>query len=250
MTLSLKKNKWLKYKYMENSEQLAPYMPKTELMTRSSFWKLIARYGRVIVKPVDGSRGRGVIQISAMRKKRYEIHAEKSVIKQKGKERTYYTLRRRIGSQAYMVQRRISRAKIKGCPYDMRVIVQRKKGSSTWKVTGKIAKLAGRGYIVSNITRSKGTLLPVRTAIGRSSLKRLSQRTLKSKLYRIAILSAKRLSNLFPHHRIYGLDMALDKKGHAWIIEANLFPSMSHFRKLKDKKMYHRIMRYKRRYRQ
>jgi D-alanine-D-alanine ligase-like ATP-grasp enzyme len=39
--------------------------------------------------------------------------------------------------------------------------------------------------------------------------------------------------------------MGLDQNGHIWIIEANRSPMMSHFRKIKDKTMYHRIVEYK-----
>ncbi|BCJ87979.1 YheC/YheD family protein [Effusibacillus dendaii] len=246
MRKSARRNKWLKYKFMRSFEELAPYLPETELMTKSSFWHFMDKYGRAVVKPTRGRRGRNVILVSDPGNGKYKLHVEKRKIKLRGKRRTYRYLRKRMGIRSYIVQRWISRAKVGRRPFDMRVIVQRKRNSNLWKVTAKVAKVAGKGYIVSNIGRSKGTLLRVKTALKRSSLKDFSKRTLQSNVNKVAILSAEILSKLFPRHRIYGLDMALDRKGRVWIIEANLYPSMSHFLKLKSKKMYRRILAYKR----
>jgi glutathione synthase/RimK-type ligase-like ATP-grasp enzyme len=245
MSSSATRNKWFKYEYLKKSEELAPYLPETRIMTKNAFWDLIAKYKHVIVKPVGGSRGEGVIQVSSLGNNKYVLHIENIRHTILGKENTYMYLKRKIGSRRYMVQRRISRPTINGRPFDLRVITQRRRYSNLWDVTAKVAKVAGKGYIVSNNTRSRGQLLPVLTAFQRSTIKHLSPQTLLSNIERIALLSTQRLAAHFIGHRIYGLDMGLDRKGSVWIIEANLYPSPSHFWKLKDKTMYHQIMAYK-----
>jgi glutathione synthase/RimK-type ligase-like ATP-grasp enzyme len=242
---SATKNKWFKYWYLKKTRMLGRYVPETLMMSRNALWLLISKYRHVIVKPVRGSRGRGVIQVSSLGNHAYRLHYEKTRITLQGEERTYRYLARLIGSTAYMVQRRISRPTIKGCPFDMRVIVQRRRNSKVWKVTGKVTKVAGKGYIVSNSTRSKGGLLLVETALRKSSIQHLSKRRLQSNLNKIALQATRRLATYFKGHRMYGLDMGPDQNGHIWIIEANLFPARSHFRKLKDKTMYRRITSFK-----
>jgi hypothetical protein len=239
------RNKLVKYRHMKSFAPLAPYLPETNWMSQEAFWSMMTQYERAILKPAGGSRGRGVYQVTSLGNDKYEIHIENRKITKVGKDETYDYLSQCIGSESYIVQRWISRARVGGRPFDMRVIIQRKRKSQKWTVTGKIAKVVGKGYIVSNITRSKGTLLPVETAIARSPLKSHSIRSLQSSIDQVGLLSASRLSTLFPNHRIYGLDLALDQSGHPWIIEANLFPALSHFRKLKNKKMLQRIMTYK-----
>jgi glutathione synthase/RimK-type ligase-like ATP-grasp enzyme len=239
------RNKWLKYGFLKKSGQLTPHLPESRIMTQNAFFDLIAKYTHVIVKPIKGSRGQGVIQVSSIGNDMYTLHIENIRHIIQGKENTYIYLKTIIGASKYMVQRRISRPTIDDNPFDLRVIVQRKRHSSLWKVTGRVAKVAGKGYIVSNISRSKGYLLPVRTAFQHSTIKHLSSQTLLSNIDRIAILSAERLAAHFPGHRIYGLDIGLDQNGSVWIIEANNFPILSHFKKLKDKTMYHRITAYK-----
>ncbi len=244
------RNKWLKYKFMK-TRKLLPHLPETRILTRKSFWKLIKRYRHILIKPIRGSRGKGIIQVSAIGKKKYGVRFENRKIIIRGKRKIHRYLKRKIKASKYrtpskyIVQRKISRPTINGHPFDIRAIVQRPKSSKAWTVTGKIAKVAGKGYIVSNISRSKGTVMPVKKAIRKSSLKNSSIKPLVSKLNRVAIQTARKLEPYFKGHRIYGLDIALDKKGHVWIIEANLFPILSHFRKLKDKTMYRRIMAYK-----
>lgn len=242
---SLTKDKWYKYRLLKNYKPLASNVPRTYLMTQHALWAMLAHSGHVILKPVWGSRGRGVIQVSAMGNNRYSLHYENSRTTFHGKANTYRYIDQKIGSTPYMVQYRVARPTVKSRPFDMRVIIQRRRNSSRWVVTGKIIKVAGKGYIVSNNTRSKGSLLHFRAGIRRSSIRHLSAKMLEAKINRVAILSAKRLSAFFPGHRMYGLDIGPDRHGRIWIIEANLYPARSHFRKLKDKTMYRRITSYK-----
>ncbi|MCJ8012921.1 YheC/YheD family protein [Paenibacillus sp. KQZ6P-2] len=243
---SVTRNKWYKYVFLKRYGPLARYLPKTRMMSLHSFRALLGKYGHVIVKPVWGSRGRGVIQVSKLGHHKYGIHYENRQKVKRGKKNTYRYLRKKIGSTPYMVQKRITRPTIDNRPFDMRVIVQRKRHSSHWVVTGKVIKVAGKGYIVSNNTRSKGQLHKFKSGIRKSSIRHLSVSDLESKIDKVSIRSAKRLGALFPHHRIYGMDIATNQKGRVAIIETNLYPAMSHFRKLNDRELYNRIMSYKR----
>ncbi|OAB44991.1 YheC/YheD family protein [Paenibacillus antarcticus] len=246
--MNLSKNKWLKYKYLEHSSSLTPYLPSTKQFSHHNFLRMMDKYGQVIVKPIGGSRGRGVYQVRNLGEDLYEIHIENRQHQFMGLDAVYSYLQERTKHHSYMVQRLITRATVQGRPFDMRIIVQRRRYHSTWKVTGKVAKVVGPGYIVSNIERSNGKLMRVSSALSESSLSDMSKTMLKHKIKHVSIRSVKRLDRLFPGHRIYGLDIGLDQDGHVWIIEANLFPSRSHFRKLKDKSMYRRISSYIRGY--
>jgi glutathione synthase/RimK-type ligase-like ATP-grasp enzyme len=246
MEIKKQKNKWIKYSFMNQSKYLSAHLPETKILTRDTLKSFIEKYGTVIVKPVGSRGGFGVILISSIGNEDYKIHIEKTKETIQGNDKIYEYLENIIKNRDYIVQRWIPLAKVKTRPFDMRIIVQRRSNSDLWRVTGTAAKVAGKGYFVTNNTRSNGTMLPVNVAIQRSTLKDLSSKTLIHKINRIALLSAKRLRRLFPRHRIYGLDIGLDEKGHIWIIEANLYPAMSHFKKLGDRRIYRRIMDYKR----
>jgi hypothetical protein len=238
-------NKWFKYRYLKKAKKLTRYVPETLILSQKALWQLISKYKHVIVKPIRGSRGRGVIQVSSLGNHEYALHYEKTKITLQGQESTYRYIKNITGSTSYMVQRRVTRPTINGRPFDMRVIIQRRKNSPVWKVTAKVVKVAGEGYIVSNNTRSDGDLLLPKKAFRKSSISHLSKRKLLYKIDKIALRSTRRLATYFKGHRIYGMDMGPDQRGHIWIIEANLFPARSHFLKLKDKTMYRRITKYK-----
>jgi glutathione synthase/RimK-type ligase-like ATP-grasp enzyme len=238
-------NKWFKYQYLKRARNLSRYVPETRILSQKTLWRLISKYSRVIVKPIRGSRGRGVIQVSSLGNHEYALHYEKTKITLQGEESTYRYIEKITGSTPYMVQRLVSRPTINGRPFDMRVIIQRRRNSPVWKVTAKVVKVAGEGYIVSNNTRSEGDLLLVNNGLRKSSISHLSKQKLLFKIDKIALRATRRLATYFKGHRIYGMDMGPDQRGHIWIIEANLFPARSHFLKLKDKTMYRRITSYK-----
>lgn len=122
----------------------------------------------------------------------------------------------------------------------MRVMLQRNKNAE-WALTGKLAKIAGAGYIITNVERSKGKVAPLSTAIRRSNIRGASVSGIQSRIDRIARHAAKRLQNYYGIYTV-GLDVGIDTNGKVWIIEANFKPAKSLFRKLKDKTMYWRIV--------
>ncbi|EMT52091.1 MULTISPECIES: YheC/YheD family protein [Brevibacillus] len=237
-------SKLKKYRVLRRNSRLASTLPRTRLFSKHALRHFLKQYRKVIAKPIAGSGGAGVILITSLGDNHYKVHrgCRKRTIR--GKSATYRYIRSRIKSQ-YLVQKGISLARVNGRPFDIRVMVQRRSGSS-WVVTGMLAKVAGAGYIITNIKRSGGRVLPLRSAIQLSSLRSASADQLIQRLKAVAVAAAKQLSTYYANQRVYGLDMALDSSGRVWIIEANLRPDISLFLKLKDKSQYRRIRSYKR----
>ncbi|SHF39486.1 YheC/D like ATP-grasp [Seinonella peptonophila] len=234
-------DKFTKYRFLSQSPALLPHLPETHLFNQHTFAYMLHKYQQIIVKPIGKGGGFGVIQISAQGDNQYKVHIENKTRIIQGLSDTYHYVKHLTGPLRYLIQRRIPLAQINNRPFDIRVIVQRKKRSHVWKVTGTAAKVAGKGFIVTNNTRSKGTLLPLSVAIQRA----ISQRTIHENpignIKQTSIKIVSRLSRLYPPHRIYGLDIGLDHHGRIFLIEANKYPSMSHFIKLKDYSTYRRI---------
>lgn len=238
-------SKWSKYKVLKKSNGLVPHLPETSWMKESSFWRLLNKYGELILKPAASSGGHGVLLVTSLGKLKYEVQDGSRKKRIHGKTNLLAYVKKRT-TTSYIVQRRISLASVNRCPYDLRVMVQRRPKSS-WQVTGKLAKVAGKGFIITNMRRSNGRILPVQTAINRSVLKRISTRNLLSTIDRVALSTAEQLKRYYPSIRTIGIDMGLDVKGKVWIIEANFAPMNALFLKLKDKTMYRKIMSYSRR---
>lgn len=227
---------------MRARASLSGALPRTSLFSRHSFLSFLSRYSKVIAKPASGSGGAGVIMIKQKKKNAYLVQrgAKRKTIR--GKQSTYRYVRRKLGTR-YLIQKRISLAKVGERPFDVRVMVQKRNGSD-WKVTGMLAKVAGKGYIITNVKRSGGYVLPLSTAIARANIPNSSSAVI-NRLRRIALLAARSLSSYYTAQRVFGFDMGIDAKGKVWIIEANLRPDITLFAKLRDKSMYHTIRSYR-----
>jgi hypothetical protein len=118
------------------------------------------------------------------------------------------------------------------------------RGNTGWTVTGKLAKVAGSGYIITNVARSKGRVVPVGAAIRSSNIHGKSTKEIMRDIDGVALRAVRRLHQHYRSIHTIGLDIGLDSGGNVWIIEGNFTPALSLFLKLKDKSAYRRIVSY------
>ncbi|WP_166240817.1 YheC/YheD family protein [Paenibacillus turpanensis] len=238
------RSKYTKYRLLKRSAKISRYLPKTLRMSKKHFRSMLSKYKKVIVKPSVGSKGSGVMSVSSLKGGRYKVQYGKKKKTVSSRQAAYSYIRNKSKNRSLIVQKKIRLAKVKGRPFDVRIMIQRKENRS-WVVTGKLAKVAGSGYIITNVNRSGGKVLPLTRAIRSSNIKHKSKTKIKRKLNTLAVRTAVHLSKYYDI-RIIGLDVGLDRRGKPWIIEANFKPAKSMFLKLKDKSMYRRIMAFHR----
>lgn len=232
-----------KHRAMMKAPELVSALPRTRRFTKSNLFSFLSEFGELIAKPTGGYGGDGVISVLSLGGESYRIQDGNKKLTVNGAAEVYTYLSQRTKGMRYLVQRKISLAQVDGRPFDIRVMVQRK-GRSGWTVTGHLAKIAGPGYIITNIRRSKGRVAPVLTAIRLSSIEGASADSILQRIQEVSLAAVRELQK---HYRIrtVGVDIGVDGDGKVWIIEANFKPDVSLFRKLKDKTMYKRIQSYK-----
>jgi hypothetical protein len=236
----IKRDKWLQYRILRKGSSLAGRLPKTQLLKKNALSKMLHQYQSVVLKPRDGSYGRDIVFIKRNGANAYRIHNENNAVTMRDTDKLLKWLRKKNRGRRYIVQRRLQLAQIGHRPFDIRIMAQRKKGSSfTWNVTGSYAKVAAQGYLVTNVTRRT---IPVLEAL---KLARIGDRGLLIKAERIALLAAKQLGERYPKLRQIGFDIGIDRKCRIWIIEGNYKPDLRPFRLLKDSSMHRRILWYK-----
>lgn len=240
----LSESKLTKYRLLRASSAVSGTLPRTRTFSKRALYNFLARYPKVIAKPTGGSGGAGVMMVTDSGGGSFRVHRGARIRTVQGKHGVYQYLRARIKT-SYLIQRGISLARVNGRPFDVRVMVQRKPGSR-WTVTGMLAKVAGRGYIITNVKRSGGYVLPLSTAIRRSNIRGVSTSAVLARLARVALFAARRLDDYYSSQQVFGFDMGVDASGKVWIIEANLRPDISLFQKLRNKSMYHTILAYRR----
>lgn len=236
----IQRDKWLQYRTLRRGPLLAGWLPKTQLFNKKNLTKMLLQYQSIVLKPRDGRYGRDILFIKQNGSNTYLIQNENNTITMKDTDELLQWLRETYKDRGYIVQKRLQLAQIQHKPFDIRIMVQRKKGStSPWIVTGSYAKVAAQGYLVTNVS---SRTIPVLEAL---KLAQIRDRRLLVKVEQIALLAAKRLGKRYPMLRQVGFDIGIDKKRRIWIIEGNYKPDMRPFRLLKDSSMYRRILWYK-----
>ncbi|MFD2671165.1 YheC/YheD family protein [Marinicrinis sediminis] len=236
------RSKYSKHLFMMKSSTVAVHLPETVPLSRPHFRRMLARHGSVIVKPSNGSGGKGVLFVSR-RGRACLIQSGRSRRVLRTVDHGYAFVARQ--SRHQIIQKAIPLASVNRRLFDLRVMVQRKRGGN-WVVTGKLAKVAGQGYKITNVRRSSGHVVPLGTVISRSPhLQTAALRSYEKRINLLAVRAANRLGVHYPGLRIVGFDMAFDQSGRIWIIEANFSPAVSLFLKLKNRAMYRTVMAYK-----
>jgi hypothetical protein len=235
-------SKWGKYKIMRNFRSARGYLPETHWLKEERLWHMLSRYGAVVVKPSGGYGGQGVCMVTALGGDTYEVQTGRKKSTVTGKQAVYSKVRKYAGKDS-IIQKRISLSRVGGRPFDLRVMVQRKRGSSSWMVTGELAKVAGKGYLITNTNLSKGYVTTADRALSHALTRESAERA-RRRIHKAAKAAACSLDGAFPKQRVMGIDMGVEASGRVWIIEANFKPALSLFRKLKDKSMLRRILSY------
>lgn len=240
--LHFQSSKWCQHHLLKSSEFLSPYIPTTDLLTRKTFRQFIRKYKEVVIKPVNGKEGRGIVQISKLNDGSYFIHTEMRKMMKININEVYEFIRAHYMSKNdYIIQQRLQLATINNCPIDTRVIMQNI--ASNWHSTGKIVKVASENYFVTNAAQQ---LLPFGIALDRSTVLEKNSKRVEKEIDVICLLAAKKFGATDEEMTIIGFDIGLTATGQLWIIEGNFNPNLSMFSMLKDRSIFLKILKQKR----
>ncbi|MBP1933386.1 YheC/YheD family protein [Ammoniphilus resinae] len=241
--------KWERYHILVKDDVIRNCLPETRLFDVETVFDMLQKYEEIILKPIAGTKGNGIFKVALIADDELEIH-HSSNRKRMNKEKLIEQILVLTKNSRYLVQQRIRLAEVNYCPFDLRVIVQRKKGSTAWVVTGQYAKVAREGLITTNIAK-KGRAMTVEAAIENSNMEKQNVQNLLQELNMLCLRIASLIQNQEPERTLWGLDMGIDKTGKIWNIEVNAGSGLRGFRRLEDKTMYRRIrsyFRYNRKY--
>lgn len=136
------------------------------------------------------------------------------------------------------MQKGIDLITINGRPIDFRVLLIKRE--KQWIPIGVMGKWAKKNKVVTNYSQG-GQAISVKQAL--DSRKNLKGRA--KKIEEVMSRCGKYLAaKHFNYSRMFGLDIAVDKKGEIWILEGNTKPGYKLFRFHQDKQLYTRINHY------
>lgn len=223
------------------SPALVRFLPKSYRYSPANLLKMLNQYPEIIVKPVVGSGGVGIIKVSTGSDGSYSVHTLRRQEKTAGGDALVALINKLTGRRSFLIQYCIPLAHVQGKLIDFRYIVQRNKGESKWIITGKHAKIGKEGYVVTNLQQG-ANVETVRRALQKANIKNI-EKTMADLDY-LSLKASKVFSRTFGSQTIWGYDLAVDVNGKVWMIEANCTPLVGGFRYLKDQSMYRTIRRY------
>ncbi|MCA0756883.1 YheC/YheD family protein [Paenibacillus sp. N4] len=238
------KSKWTKTKWLLGSK-VRTYIPETLTYSRSNLSRMFSRYSTVFFKPTGGTGGFNIIRIKKLADG-YTLQHNSEKKRFKTFDALYGHLNKRARQRSYLLQKGIRLATVKGRPFDIRVMVQ-KSNAGSWKSTAMCTKIGRPGKVATNYHQGGEVGYFWQTlsgaGFGKAAVKRKEQELKKL---------GEDVGRVFDRHakgfRELGLDVALDDKGNAWILEVNTRPTVYPLKNMSDKSMYRRIMSYARQY--
>lgn len=210
-------NKMDFYRTLVNDPLIKKFLPDTKpFLLASDLDSFLRKYGEVFLKPVDGMKGRGIIQVlpqtdgllcNYMEDK---IPVSETIADPQG---IYHILKRVCRTKReYIIQAGVQRMKYRERPFNFRVNVL-KDGHGTWSVPAVFARIASPGgFLTNNSAGAEFILLRDLFASIRSQLP-YSVNDLLRLLRRISVSAAVTLDGEFGPLGKLGMDIVIDTMG-------------------------------------
>ncbi|QJD84149.1 YheC/YheD family protein [Cohnella herbarum] len=212
-------SKWLKTNTLLSNPYIARHIPPSRLFNAGNLRTMLSRYGMVVVKPVRGAGGIGVMKVESIGRSYRLTHksSKRTFSSFDGLMRALNASRRK---RSYLIQKGIHLATIGGRPIDYRVKYVKMNG--TWTYRSMVGRLARRGLFVTNLCRG-GTQMTAAQGIRRSLSSRLVGPK-KRQMRQLTNASTALLESRYPGIGSLGYDYGIDRNGHIWMLEVNTRP--------------------------
>lgn len=230
--------KWNKHLVLQHKEKLQAHLPQTDLFDKHSFVRYLEAHPIVFLKPSLGGGGKDVYKITRQGS-HLVLHSTIYKKNYSSKAQLYYDLKQRCGKKKYIIQQGIDLLKIDERVVDFRVVLL--KPENNWQCIGIMGKCAAKHKFVTNHTRG-GRSIRLEPA-----LKRGLQCTdeecekFKGKLEALSLDIAHSLNETYYNITELGLDIAIDKRRHMWLLEANTKPQFKLFKDHEDRTLFQKI---------
>ncbi|MFF2480752.1 YheC/YheD family protein [Paenibacillus sp. NPDC058071] len=212
-------SKWAKTAVLKAHSEIAPHIPPTMKYTADNLRSMLNTHSMVVVKPVKGAGGNGVIKVSKSRGQfSYTYYSKTKTFS------TFDAMKRSLDKsrkpRRYLIQKGIRLATVNGRPIDYRV--KYVKTENGWVYRSMVGRIAKQGLFVTNLCKG-GTMVTAAQGI-RMSLSSSAVAAKKSKMRRLTVLSTAMLEKSFPGIGQLGFDYGIDREGKIWIFEVNTRP--------------------------
>ncbi|WP_332651462.1 YheC/YheD family protein [Lysinibacillus sp. 54212] len=218
-------NKWNVTRRLQEAKEFANYLIPSEIVKNvPAFHKYITTFERVVFKPIDGRKGKGIYFISKGKTSGYEINHDNETVKYTKLQLDAF-IKEKIEGGTFIVQPYIQSKTKSGQIYDFRIHVQ-KDGEGKWVITTVYPRIAPTGSIIPNINNGGYTnylepFLEQEFKEQAFDMKRLLEHFGLSLAKHLDEIQMKKFGELIDE---IGIDIGLDEHLKIWIYEVNWRP--------------------------
>ncbi|MCY9663567.1 YheC/YheD family protein [Paenibacillus alginolyticus] len=239
-------NKWSMHQILSENESIRPYLPATvRFSSVQDLLKVLKKHKLIYVKPKNGTGGRGILRIE-------QLGSDLYLLQGRNQQRTIIAPFRATEKQLaiklhtlklspdYVVQQGIHLTLRDGRVHDYRLLIQ-KNGNGEWEVTGCAGRIGPQRSITSNLHGGGSAVTQDKLLAYRfSSEEKMNE--IKKEMNSFAFTLANYLETKFGKLCELGMDIAVDPKGHVWLLEVNPKPSREVFRKIGQHSIYQKAV--------
>lgn len=219
-------SKWEVHEWLYKRINLQPFLPEACLFSEKSLRNMLAIYKEVFAKPLCGSQGRGIIKITSQKDQlliSFSSDPEMESPPDLTMDDLIHLVKKKVGSQLYLIQQGIPLLAIEGRIIDIRVLCHRGPDQN-WKVTSAVGRLSAENHFTSNLAQGGEIVSPLKVLT--SFFKRDAAVQKLRELKELALEAADCISDNAPGLIAeLGIDIGIDGDGNPWVIEANSKPS-------------------------
>jgi hypothetical protein len=225
-------NKLDVYERLLQDDSVSHYLPETHPFTSfSSMESMLAKYGHIFVKPINGSLGMGIHQIIYDKKDgsyycRFRNREGENKLVKSG---TLEGLFRRVFSNRklgnLLIQQGIHLIRTDKRQVDFRIHTN-KDDYGIWRVSAIAAKVAGRGSVTTHINNG-GTIKTLEEIFPDQVEREFFIHKLTSAALALSHALENTMEGIIGE---IGFDLGIDRNGDVWLFEANSKPGRSIFK--------------------
>ena len=142
-------NKWNVNERLKEANEFSNYLIPTEIVKDTEhFFKFIAAFEKVVFKPIDGRKGKGIFFISKS-VDGFQVGID-STNTNYSRQQLNDLIKSKLSSGTYIIQPYIQSVTKSGQVFDFRLHVQ-KNGEGKWVITTIYPRIAPKGSIIANI---------------------------------------------------------------------------------------------------
>ncbi|MER1957793.1 MAG: YheC/YheD family protein [Solibacillus sp.] len=211
-------------KRLIEAKEFANYLiPTTNIKRVKQFYEQIQMYKKLVFKPVEGRKGKGIYFISKL-VNGYEVQKD-STRQTLSKAQLDSFLQQQLTEESFIVQPYIQSTMKNGQVFDFRIHVQ-KNGEGQWVITTVYPRVAPHGSIIPNINNGGFTnylepFLQLEFKEEAFNIKRMLEHFGLSLARHLDEIQMIKFDEVIDE---IGIDVGLDENGKLWIYEVNWRP--------------------------